>query len=113
MKCDHVIGYTVLDAGPARCLVCEPPTSPPARIGIRQPDGSIDTRGDLFKEQRRLNREFALRELLGAVSEVWPDGDWEPSEVSVTHSGWPAGTQRLAPLSSWKKLGEKLDLSPH
>jgi len=103
VNCGHAIFYTMRSAGVARCLICNPPASRPARIGLRLPNGRIKTRLEFLAEIVRHNRTASTRAAVAAVQDAWPEAIWELIEHDVDGAGWPWGSQRAAPVGDWKK----------
>jgi hypothetical protein len=105
MKCGHVLGYQEFEGARVLCCSCAPPQVEPLRIGLIQPDGSIQTKWDILKDICDTNR--AADEMAGLewMNAAWPDGGWELADPGpVDGDGWPFASKEWKGVLGWNSF---------
>lgn len=100
--CSHGFAYIPSRGAKPRCLVCQPPTSEPYKVGLLQPDGTVKGRWDFVKEQADRAREAKMN-LIQQMMRAAGFGDMEVITPKVDKDGWPKGSWAPRKPMEWKK----------
>ena len=92
--CAHAIFYELRPGYPLRCAVCFPPSRPPRRLGLLQPDGAILTAQDLADQRDMRCVQAAASDRIDLIRSVM-GGDWELLELETGPDGWPIDSKPM------------------